>query len=511
MDRSPWVVLGVEPGAGAAEIRRAYARRLKEKRPDEDAQGFQRLVEARDLALQLASGARPDGHLTDTFFVEALDIGAMDAARPQHEPATPPPHALAADAFFDTFAQPRAVFDALQGVLESDELTGWQSIVRATSELTHGQRAALEAYLVEGLSAFAARQKRNCAAWPPSTWAFFDLVATLDEEFGWRENDRLLHEVLDEQAAQDFTVLLQWARHLASAGTAAGPDGHSPRPAPIAPRDFHAFYDGGRDQRGLDAYWLMIKDPSLWRPRDAATDLFLPAWRLRDGHYGRTLLGLVGWTALIVALAPWRAAILSEALPWLRALPGDALDITSAILVMAVALWCLMGSAPPQSPQRKTQLVGPLWDSPAFLSFPLWALARRLYVRAAVGLVAWLAVVSHLPASEPDIGILAAIMLVGMLHIAAAEYGLRWAVYKLQRTVAAADRLRILDPGQRAHFLRQHGTRGFAFWPHPSRPDTRGGVRSPSRPGLPRWWKWLMAFAVIAAILRAGEVLWFRG
>jgi hypothetical protein len=50
----PWTVLGMEPSDDERAIRRAYAARLKNTRPDEDPVGFQALLEARDLALSLA-------------------------------------------------------------------------------------------------------------------------------------------------------------------------------------------------------------------------------------------------------------------------------------------------------------------------------------------------------------------------------------------------------------------------------------------------------------------------
>lgn len=51
---SPWALLGIAPTADAAAIRRAYARKLKLTRPDEDPEGFQGLVQARDAALDEA-------------------------------------------------------------------------------------------------------------------------------------------------------------------------------------------------------------------------------------------------------------------------------------------------------------------------------------------------------------------------------------------------------------------------------------------------------------------------
>jgi hypothetical protein len=56
---SPWQILGVDRGADARTIRSAYARKLKTTRPDDDAEGYQRLREAYDCLLEAArEGAR---------------------------------------------------------------------------------------------------------------------------------------------------------------------------------------------------------------------------------------------------------------------------------------------------------------------------------------------------------------------------------------------------------------------------------------------------------------------
>jgi hypothetical protein len=52
-----WDVLGIEPTTDEREIRRAYARELKLRRPDKDPQGFQALREAFDSAKRYASSA----------------------------------------------------------------------------------------------------------------------------------------------------------------------------------------------------------------------------------------------------------------------------------------------------------------------------------------------------------------------------------------------------------------------------------------------------------------------
>jgi hypothetical protein len=53
----PWDVLGIAANADERTVRRAYARLLKQQRPDEDAEAFQRLRYAYESALQMASNS----------------------------------------------------------------------------------------------------------------------------------------------------------------------------------------------------------------------------------------------------------------------------------------------------------------------------------------------------------------------------------------------------------------------------------------------------------------------
>ncbi len=504
---SIWSLLAVAPGATTAEIKRAYARRLREIRPDEDAEGFQLLVEARDVALQFASDVRKSERPARDFGWEIAELVGDDSPPPEPQgfprqtggARTAQPVATAS---VETSPEPQ-VLEKLQRTLASDSLEGWQTVVSAAGQLAQARRAALEPQIIEWLSSYAAQESPNLASWPPSKWVFFDLVAALEAEYGWRGNDRAIHLALGEHAAQEFIRLLKWAQRVAPVGTVADVD--KPGPMPVSLVDLHDFYDRGRDRRGLDAYWRIVSDVSLWRACDAATDLFLPAWSVQDRRYGRAFLGLVGWIALASAFAPWRFALLPTTAGF-----GSGLEVVSGMLLMIVALWTIIGSAPPHAPNRKTRLVGPLWDSLAFLVFPVWAMARGLYLRALVGLIAWTAVIYQVASLEDGLGLLGAVMLVVMLHITAGEYGQRWVVYKLQRTLSAADKRGIFDPAKRAEFLNEHGTRNPAPWLDRWRPKASRPKRDRAHDRFPVWWRWMLAAGVMMAVARAVGALWLH-
>jgi hypothetical protein len=503
---SSWSLLGVAPGATTADIRRAYARRLREIRPDENAEGFQLLVEARDVALQFASDARQSERPAQTLGFKISEFVGNDGPQPE------PPRVFrqraartewpVAPASVETSTEP-PVLDRLERTLASDTLTGWQTVVTAAGQLTQARRVALEPQIIEWLSSFAAQESPNLASWPPRKWVFFDLVAALEAEYGWRANDRAIHAALDEDAAQDFIRLLKWAQGAARVRTAADVD--KPGPMPVSLVDLHQFYDRGRDLRGFEAYWRIVSDASLWRACDAATDLFLPAWSVQDKRYGRAFLGLLGWTALALAFAPWRYALPSTA-----AGITSGLEVASGMLLMIVALWTIIGSAPPPAPHRKARLVGPLWDTLAFVVFPVWAMARGLYLRALVGLIAWTALIYRIASLEDGLGLLGAVMLVVMLHITAGEYGQRWIVYKLQRTISIADRCGIFDPAKRADFLRARGTRSPAPWLDLWRPKASRLRRDRAQDRFPVWWRWMLAAGLMMAVARVVGALWLR-
>ncbi|MBB1250634.1 hypothetical protein [Rhizobium sp. G21] len=71
--RYPWTILDIDATSDQKEIRKAYARRLKVTRPDEDPAGFQALVEARDAALEESHWVTTDEERDDASDGDAVE------------------------------------------------------------------------------------------------------------------------------------------------------------------------------------------------------------------------------------------------------------------------------------------------------------------------------------------------------------------------------------------------------------------------------------------------------
>lgn len=72
---SPWRILGLAPGSSVDDVRRAYARLLRQHRPDQDPVGFRRLRDAYEFVLRLAEA----GIRGDEAEYEAEEEGDEDA------------------------------------------------------------------------------------------------------------------------------------------------------------------------------------------------------------------------------------------------------------------------------------------------------------------------------------------------------------------------------------------------------------------------------------------------
>lgn len=87
---TPWDVLGIEATDDQRAIKRAYAARLKSRRPEDDAQAFQELLAARDWALREAEYARAADEPLPFAQPEAAAQMAVELAAPAPAPAYAP-------------------------------------------------------------------------------------------------------------------------------------------------------------------------------------------------------------------------------------------------------------------------------------------------------------------------------------------------------------------------------------------------------------------------------------
>ncbi|CAN7252091.1 hypothetical protein [Rhizobium sp. LjRoot254] len=86
----PWSILGIAPTGDGKAIRRAYAARLKVTRPDEDATGFQALVEARDLALDRSRFMPQRADVEQQLHEQTTEAVTAPAVPERLAPDTPP-------------------------------------------------------------------------------------------------------------------------------------------------------------------------------------------------------------------------------------------------------------------------------------------------------------------------------------------------------------------------------------------------------------------------------------
>lgn len=293
----------------------------------------------------------------------------------------------------------------------------------------------------------------------------------LDAEFRWGENRRKLYEALGEADGARFWELLGWAWNVAAWEDGRRAKASKGRLPAISRQDALAFYDNGRDRKGLSSYHSIAGAASVFRPYDEATLQFFPHWSLKEGRYWAIPLGLLGWLVLIFSFAPWRSdtaiGFLPELLPFPPRKPlldmlaaGRWLEIIITFLPLALAMWIVLVMRTRKSND------GLPWDVLALAGFPLWAAARRLYVWAIVGLTLWAAIIFQiirypevLNKDRLDLNFCLAAFFLSVLHFVAGESGQLWVVYKLIGTVKEANRLGIADPAARSQFMRRYGTR----------------------------------------------------
>jgi hypothetical protein len=255
----PWSVLGLDGPASEAEIRRAYARRLKAVRPDEDAEAFQELVDARTLALDHASaprleglaaeiGAKSKGALEHAFLAddEVVRIAddeegrIADIEQPASRgdglpffmatPISPPAPSMSPEhARSEGVDGIRRQLQALEkrAILQFTLSPEWSDLLKEITLLPIGDLRRLEKPLVQALARivlspevfkpapFLSRFTRTGQFRVASRFhdpGYVELLTGFDALFGWSESDMALFDILPHGEAEEFLDHLRAAR-----------------------------------------------------------------------------------------------------------------------------------------------------------------------------------------------------------------------------------------------------------------------------------------------------------
>lgn len=248
-------ILDLPDEAKEVDIRRAYARKLKLVRPDEDPESFQRLVQARDIALAWARD-RERGKARETGAPEELNPIDPIVVRPQPASARAPdvrasqvtepnPQSISAVASPEVSAAienqdvaQAAAGDAPAGALESgssphEVLEALRSGLAAITERSqpfdlHGFDAMLLKLPVGGADtiqeeviremAQALVQLRSKPHLEAAVVSFEQLGVLLARLFDWYANDRKLHSVLNAEDVARFETFLGSAHEQHASG-----------------------------------------------------------------------------------------------------------------------------------------------------------------------------------------------------------------------------------------------------------------------------------------------------
>jgi hypothetical protein len=323
MPQSAWTILGLAPTPDVAEIRRAYARRLKALRPETDPQAFQRLLAARGVALreaarlQSVAPADPEMAAAPEEPSEAGDAapGSQDGAAPPiietieggNDAAPPSPPIVireidlapleADQGHRQAAAQLAAAFHRLlKNPRRPINLEVCRRLLADTARLPRAARDEVEARLVQWLAA-GLRVPGRSLDQRRARWIRPVLVEA-EPVFDWLRDDAVITSALDTADAAAFSAFAR------DASLAANPQRRSLRlvrrgawPG-LADADARAFLRGAA-RRHLATYeafrakgrlpWrldgLAFTMPAAWAARHRSFILFVLAFGASWGAF----------------------------------------------------------------------------------------------------------------------------------------------------------------------------------------------------------------------------------
>lgn len=388
---SPWTILEIEATNDAREVRRAYARKLKKTRPDEDGEAFQALHEAYKHARYLAENGfaldsdddlgdetveasvfalEPDQQISDTpIAVDLSEDMPSDAQAAE---------SLVQDSGLEVFslADFRPLLDLVDGLLASDQelhsVENWKPLEQDDRLLTEAYRhtlgdAVLTRVIAHGKA--CAEAGNDYGALRPIVLQYLDML------FGWSNRyDDYLYYSPYEETDLEFLLNLREERpaHTASQfGVKGGGRVYLAAEDSFSHERLMYFADGWRrlaafliDYVIVAMIYLLLKSqlghsPAFHNPLSIfAIYLFLAAlcegsrW---SGTPGKRLLGLRTLTVKYLPLSFLHSfgravslGVVVGALAYLNSLLPISISVWTTILVPIAVTSAVSGGRCPQ-------------------------------------------------------------------------------------------------------------------------------------------------------------------
>ena len=342
---SCWQRLHLEPTNDVRAVKRAYAKCLKQIRPEDDPVGFQALRQARDDALwEVAMGFheedqrgdaendRPGSDLGDGMpFAEDVSTSKLefDDGSPSflpHDPDdrshialdegmtgdAPPPHEEfegAGDEGFASLEEMCAGLEVFLGPWGAWDAARWGLFINQLRESPFEVSRSADYEVLQTLS----QAVQDYSSHDEAQLAARSRVLTrLDQEFGWTNNDRVVYDALGDEAADALLFLMR--NHDPAHSVARARSYYDVHGFPVlSPENFITYL--GRADSVYERYYQTCRDEGRDLVRSWSWPAFLGgpiwfAWRCNDGT--ESLLGLIYVGALFFLMHGFTHALILQ-------------------------------------------------------------------------------------------------------------------------------------------------------------------------------------------------------